>query len=85
MQVNQFIMICLIVTAIVAVAIFMIKVASNLVEWVMSIITIIFTMIFPIIVSAILLIGSAVIGLFLCVVFVISSLIVYLKKKFGKE
>ena len=41
MQVNQFIGVCLILIAMMAVAIFMAEVASNLVGWIMSIITII--------------------------------------------
>ena len=84
MQINQFIGICLIVIAMVVVAIFMLHIASNLVEWIMSIITITFTTIFTIIVSTVLFIGSVVIGLILCVVFTISGLMVYLKKKFRK-
>ena len=81
MQVNQFIGVCLILIAMMAVAIFMAEVASNLVGWIMSIITIIFTTI----VSMVLFIASVVIGLFSCVVFIIGSLIVYLKKKFKKR
>lgn len=85
MQINQFIMICLIVIAMVAVAIFMLDIASNLLEWIMSIATIIFTAIFTIIVSTALFIVSVVIGLLSCVVFAIGGLIVYLKKKFRKK
>ncbi len=81
MQINQFIMICLIVIAMVAVAIFMLDIASNLLEWIMSIATIIFTAIFTIIVSIALFIANVVIGVLSCVVFVIGGLIVYLKKK----
>ncbi|MEY8321486.1 hypothetical protein AAK894_10460 [Lachnospiraceae bacterium 46-61] len=51
MQINQFIMICLIVITIVTVVIFMINVVSSLTEWIMGIVTIIFTAIFTIIVS----------------------------------
>ncbi len=51
----------------------------------MSIITITFTTIFTIIVSAVLFIASIVIGLLSCVVFAIGGLIVYLKKKFRKK
>lgn len=69
----------------VAVAIFMLDIASGLLEWIMSIITITFTTIFTIIVSAVLFIGSVVIGLLSCVVFAIGGLIVYLKKKFRKK
>lgn len=64
-----------------AVAIFMINVASSLTEWIMGIVTIIFTAIFTIIVSIALFIASVVIGVLSCVVFVIGGLIVYLKKK----
>ena len=78
-------MICLIVITIVAVAIFMINVASSLTEWIMGIVTIIFTAIFTIIVSTALFIVSVVIGLLSCVVFAIGGLIVYLKKKFRKK
>lgn len=78
MQINQFIMICLIVITIVAVTIFIMDIASNLVEWIMGII-------FTAIVSVALSIGSIVIGLLSCVVFVIGDLIVYLKKKFRKR
>lgn len=55
----------------VTVAIFMLDIASNLVEWIISIITITFTTIFTIIVSAVLFIASIVIGLLSCVVFAI--------------
>ena len=85
MQVNQFIVICLILIAMVAVAIFMLDIASGLLEWIMSIITITFTTIFTIIVSAVLFIASIVIGLLSCVIFTIGGLIVYLKKKFRKR
>lgn len=88
MQINQFIGfigICLILVAMVVVAIFVLNIASNLLEWIMSIATIIFTAIFTIIVSTSLFIGSIVIGLILCVVFVIGGLMVYLKKKFRKK
>lgn len=68
-----------------AVAIFMINVASSLTEWIMGIVTIIFTAIFTIIVSTALFIVSVVIGLLSCVVFAIGGLIVYLKKKFRKK
>ncbi len=85
MQVNQFIGVCLILIAMMAVAIFMAEVASNLVGWIMSIITVIFTAIFNTIVGMVLFIASVVIGLFSCVVFIIGSLIVYLKKKFKKR
>ena len=78
-------MICLIVITIVAVAIFMINVASSLTEWIMGIVTIIFTAIFTIIVSTALFIVSVVIGLLSYVVFAIGGLIVYLKKKFRKK
>lgn len=84
MQMNQFIGICLILVAMVAVAIFMLDIASSLLEWIMSIITITFTMIFPVIVSAVLFIASIVIGLLSCVVFTIGGLMGYLKKKFRK-
>ncbi len=77
--------VCLILIAMMAVAIFMAEVASNLVGWIMSIITIIFTAIFNTIVGMVLFIASVVIGLFSCVVFIIGSLIVYLKKKFKKR
>ena len=73
--------VCLILIAMMAVAIFMVEVASNLVEWIVSIITIIFTTL----VSMVLFIARVVIGLFSCVVFIIGSLIVYLKKKFKKR
>ena len=69
----------------VAVAIFMLDIASGLLEWIMSIITITFTTIFTIIVSAVLFIASIVIGLLSCVIFTIGGLIVYLKKKFRKR
>jgi uncharacterized YccA/Bax inhibitor family protein len=69
----------------VAVAIFMINVASSLTEWIMGIVTIIFTAIFTIIVSTALFIVSVVIGLLSYVVFAIGGLIVYLKKKFRKK
>ena len=85
MQVNQFIVICLILIAMVAVAIFMLDIASSLLEWIISIITITFTTIFTIIVSAVLFKASIVIGLLSCVVFAIGGLIVYLKKKFRKK
>lgn len=78
-------MICLILIAMVAVAIFMLDIASSLLEWIISIITITFTTIFTIIVSAVLFIASIVIGLLSCVVFAIGGLIVYLKKKFRKK
>ncbi len=68
-----------------AVAIFMINVASSLTEWIMGIVTIIFTAIFTIIVSTALFIVSVVIGLLSYVVFAIGGLIVYLKKKFRKK
>ena len=84
MQINQFIVICLILVAMVAVTIFMLHIASNLLEWIMSIATIIFTVIFTIIVNTVLFIASVVIGLISCVVFIIGGLIVYLKKKFRK-
>ena len=53
MQINQFIVICLILIAMVVVAIFMLHVANNLVEWIISIITITYTTIFTIIVIAV--------------------------------
>lgn len=87
MQINQFIGfigICWIVIVMVAVAIFMLDIASNLLEWIMSIATIIFTAIFTIIVRVVLFIGSVVIRLLSCVVFTIGGLIFYLKKKFRK-
>lgn len=84
-QINQFIAICLIVIMIVAVAIFMLHIASNLVEWIMSIATIVFTAIFTIIVSIVLFIASVVIELISCVLFVIGGLMVCLKKKFKKR
>ena len=84
MQINQFIGICLILIAMVAVAIFMLDIASSLVEWIMSIATIVFTAIFTIIAGFVLFIASIVIGLLSCVGFTIGGLIVYLRKKFRK-
>lgn len=85
MQINQFIGICLILIAMVAVAIFMLDIASSLVEWIMSIATIVFTAIFTIIAGFVLFIASIVIGLLSCVGFTIGGLIVYLRKNLEKE
>ena len=83
MQGNQCIVICLILIAMVLVAIFMADViASSLIEGIMNIATVAFTAIFTIIMGFVLFIASIVIGLLSCVGFTIGGLIVYLRKKF---
>ena len=81
MEVKQFVAICLILIAMVAIAAFVINVAWNLAEWIISAVGIVITMIG----SVVLVIGSIVVGIFSWIVLVIVGLIVYIKKKCRKD
>lgn len=89
MEVREFVAICLILIAMVAVTVFVINVAWNLAEWITSAVVIVITMIGSAVLSAVLLVGSIIVGVFswivLGVVSVIVGLIVYIKKKCRKD
>lgn len=100
MEVKQFVAICLILIAVIAIAVFVINIAWNLAEWITSAVVIVITMIGSAVVtviaiigsavlSAVLLVGSIIVGAFswivLGVVSVIVGLIVYIKKKCRKD
>lgn len=85
MQVSQAIVICLIIIAMIAIAVFAINVAWELAELIVSAVVVVITMIG----STVLTIGSIVIGLCswvaLGIVSLIVGLIVYLKNRFRKD
>ena len=89
MEVREFVAICLILIAMVAVTVFVINVAWNLAEWITSAAVIVITMIGSTVLSAVLLLGSIIVGVFswivLGVVSIIVGLIVYIKKKCRKD
>ena len=89
MEVREFVAICLILIAMVAVTVFVINVAWNLAEWITSAAVIVITMIGSTVLSAVLLLGSIIVGVFswivLGVVSVIVGLIVSIKKKCRKD
>ena len=89
MEVREFVAICLILIAMIAVTVFVINVAWNLAEWIISAVVTVIAIIGSAVLSAVLLVGSIIVGAFswivLGVVSVIVGLIVYIKKKCRKD
>lgn len=85
MEVREFVGVCLILIAMIAVAVFVINIAWNLAELIISA----FVVIITVIGSAVLFVGSVVIGIFswavLGIVSVIVGLIIYFKGKLRKD
>ena len=81
MELKQFIVICLILIAIEAVAVFVINVAWNLAELITNAVVIILTMIG----SVVLFVGSIVVGMFSWIVLGIVRLIVCFKRELRKD
>ena len=81
MEVREFVAICLILIAMIAVAVFVINIAWNLAELIISAFVVIITMIG----SAAIVVGSIVMGIFSWAVLGIVSLIVYFKRKLRKD